>query len=48
LRYAHSAEYLREVLSSAGLGSLSMQPTATRREDDRPVAGWIVVAGQEK
>jgi predicted TPR repeat methyltransferase len=48
LRYAHSAEYLREVLSTAGLGSLSMQPTATRREDDRPVAGWIVVAGQEK
>lgn len=48
LRYAHSAEYLRQVLASSGLDLLSIEPTATRREDDRPVAGWIVVAGREK
>ena len=46
LRYAHSAEYLRETLAASGLACLSIEPTATRREDERPVAGWIVVAGK--
>jgi predicted TPR repeat methyltransferase len=44
LRYAHSAGYLREVLATAGLACVRMEPTATRREDERPVAGWIVMA----
>jgi predicted TPR repeat methyltransferase len=46
LRYAHSADYLREVLATAGLGCLSIEPTSTRHEADRPVAGWVVVAGR--
>jgi predicted TPR repeat methyltransferase len=48
LRYAHSAEYLRETLAAAGLACLSIAATSTRREDDKPVAGWVVVATPDK
>jgi predicted TPR repeat methyltransferase len=47
LRYAHSAEYLRETLAASRLACLSLAATSTRREDDKPVSGWVVVAARE-
>jgi predicted TPR repeat methyltransferase len=44
LRYAHSEEYLRAALGSAGLSVLRLDPCAVRTEKGEPVAGLLAVA----
>ncbi|MGY4367355.1 putative TPR repeat methyltransferase [Bradyrhizobium sp. LB1.3] len=44
LRYAHSAEYARDVLAKAGLKLLTLEPASPRIENNEPVRGLVVVA----
>jgi predicted TPR repeat methyltransferase len=44
LRYAHSAEYARDVLAKAGLKLLTLDPASPRIENNEPVRGLVVVA----
>ena len=44
LRYAHSADYLRDALRGAGLSVLLVEPASTRREKGLDVPGLVVVA----
>jgi predicted TPR repeat methyltransferase len=44
LRYAHSADYVRETLKQAGLTQLHVARVSTRDESGVPVAGLVVVA----
>ena len=46
LRYAHSADYIRGVLASAGLALMSLEPASARTEDQVPVRGLVVVAAK--
>jgi len=40
-RFAHSAEHLRQ--AAAGLETLLLEPTTTRREKDLPVPGLLCI-----
>jgi predicted TPR repeat methyltransferase len=44
LRYAHGAEYLREVIATAGLALAHLEEASPRTEDNVPVRGLVVVA----
>jgi len=44
LRYAHSADHVREALQYGGLTLLALTPAVTRTEKGAPVAGLIAVA----
>jgi predicted TPR repeat methyltransferase len=44
LRYAHGAEYVREVVTEAGLKLLSCEAASPRNENNEPVRGLVVVA----
>lgn len=44
-RYAHSEDYLRETLTSAGFTVEAMDRADLRKEGGRPVAGVVVLAG---
>jgi predicted TPR repeat methyltransferase len=43
-RYAHTVEYLRDVLTQAGLQVRAIAPRVLRMEAGAPVNGLIVVA----
>ncbi len=43
-RYAHSACYLREVLTQSGLARETIQEVTLRQEAGQPVHGWLVTA----
>jgi predicted TPR repeat methyltransferase len=45
-RYAHAADYLRQVVDAAGLELLVLQAETLRHEAGRPVAGWLVTAAK--
>lgn len=45
-RYSHTDAYLREVLASAGLEVLSVEPDILRYEMGRPVRGFLFSAGK--
>jgi predicted TPR repeat methyltransferase len=44
LRYAHAAAYLRAAIEKAGLKLAHLEEASPRNEDNRPVAGLVVVA----
>jgi len=44
LRFAHSENYVRDVIAGAGLKLLGLEPATIRTEKGLPVAGLIVVA----
>jgi predicted TPR repeat methyltransferase len=44
LRYAHAAEYVRDVIGTAGLVLAHLQEASPRNEDNAPVRGLVVVA----
>jgi predicted TPR repeat methyltransferase len=44
LRYAHSAEYVRNVVAGAGLKLAKLEEASPRTEDNEPVRGLVVVA----
>src|SRR5262249_36853939 len=44
LRYAHSAEYVRDAPARAGLEPLTLEPASPRNENNEPVRGLVVVA----
>lgn len=44
LRYAHSAEYVRNAIAKAGLKLLTLEPASPRNENSEPVRGLVVVA----
>jgi predicted TPR repeat methyltransferase len=44
LRYAHTAAYLRAAIEQAGLELAHLEEASPRNEDNRPVAGLVVVA----
>lgn len=44
LRYAHSAEYVRDAIGRAGLRLLTLEPASPRIENNEPVRGLVVVA----
>ncbi|MET4251973.1 methyltransferase domain-containing protein [Bradyrhizobium sp. LA6.12] len=44
LRYAHSAEYVRDAMAKAGLKLLTLEPASPRIENNEPVRGLVVVA----
>jgi predicted TPR repeat methyltransferase len=44
LRYAHAAEYLRDVIAAAGLALAHLEEASPRSEDNVPVRGLVVVA----
>jgi predicted TPR repeat methyltransferase len=44
LRYAHSAEYVRVAILSAGLKLLTLEAASPRSENNAPVRGLVVVA----
>jgi predicted TPR repeat methyltransferase len=46
LRYAHSAEHVRDALAGAGLVPKILESAATRTEKGVPVDGLVVVAGR--
>jgi len=46
LRFAHGELYLRDVIGSAGLQLLALEPAAIRTEKAVPVAGLVIVAGR--
>jgi predicted TPR repeat methyltransferase len=46
LRYAHSAGYVRSSIAAAGLTLSQLESLSNRNEDDTPVPGLVVVAGQ--
>jgi len=44
LRYAHAAAYVRAAIEKAGLKLALLQEASPRNEDNRPVAGLVVIA----
>jgi len=44
LRYAHSAEYVRDAIARADLKLLTLEPASPRNENNEPVRGLVVVA----
>ena len=44
LRYAHSADYLREALKRAGLNLLALDPASKSTEKGVPISGLVIVA----
>ena len=44
LRYAHSAEYVRDAMAKAGLKLLTLERASPRTENNEPVRGLVVVA----
>ena len=44
LRYAHSAEYVRDAMAQAGLKLLTLEQASPRTENNEPVRGLVVVA----
>jgi predicted TPR repeat methyltransferase len=44
LRYAHSEEYVRTAIATAGLKLLTIEPASPRNENNEPVRGLVVVA----
>lgn len=44
LRYAHSAEYVRDAIAKAGLELLTLELASPRIENNEPVRGLVVVA----
>ena len=46
LRYAHAAEYVRDVIGTAGLVLAHLQEASPRNEDNAPVRGLVVVAAK--
>ena len=44
LRYAHSAEYVRDAMAQAGLKLLTLEQASPRIENNEPVRGLVVVA----
>jgi predicted TPR repeat methyltransferase len=44
LRYAHAGAYVRAMIEASGLKLAVMQDASPRNEDNRPVAGLVVVA----
>jgi predicted TPR repeat methyltransferase len=46
LRYAHGAEYVRAVITSAGLQLAQLKPASPRTEEQLPVRGLAVVASR--
>jgi predicted TPR repeat methyltransferase len=44
LRYAHSAEYVRDAMAQAGLKVLTLERASPRTENNEPVRGLVVVA----
>jgi predicted TPR repeat methyltransferase len=46
LRYAHSANYLREVLSASGFAAHTLSDAQVRTEAGAPVAGLVAVASR--
>jgi len=44
LRYAHAAAYLRAAIAASGLELSHLEEASPRNEDNRPVAGLVVVA----
>jgi predicted TPR repeat methyltransferase len=45
LRYAHAADHVRAALAVAGLVPLTFDQVGTRKENDTPVPGLLVIAG---
>src|SRR5262245_5595343 len=48
LRYAHSADHVREALARAGLNVLALDPAATRTEKGELVSGLVAVARNDR
>ncbi len=46
LRYAHSADYLRDVITAAKLNVSAIAPASTRMEAGEPVPGLVVTASK--
>jgi predicted TPR repeat methyltransferase len=44
LRYAHSADHVRDALERAGLNLLALDPASKRTEKGAPISGLVVVA----
>jgi predicted TPR repeat methyltransferase len=44
LRYAHSADYVRDAIAKASLKLLTLEPASPRNENNEPVRGLVVVA----
>lgn len=44
LRYAHSAEYVRDAIATAGLKLAHLDAASARNEDNEPVPGLVVTA----
>ena len=42
LRYAHSAEYVRDAMAKAGLKLLTLEQASPRTENNEPVGGLVV------
>jgi len=47
LRFAHGAAHVRAALAAAGLTPLAFDSVATRKENDTPVAGLLVIAAKQ-
>ena len=45
-RYAHTSEYVRDVIKHAGLKLSSMRETVLRTEGRKPVDGWVAIGCQ--
>jgi predicted TPR repeat methyltransferase len=45
-RYSHGRDYVEQVLKDAGLELRSLTTEVLRLEQNRPVEGWVVVAGR--
>ncbi len=45
-RYSHSAAYLREMVSNAGLTVLALEEIVLRLESENPVAGYLLAASK--
>lgn len=44
LRYAHTADYVRDSIAQAGLNLVELKPASPRHEKNKPVSGLVVVA----
>jgi predicted TPR repeat methyltransferase len=45
-RYSHTADYVRQMLTLAGLTLATLDRVTLRLEYDQPVAGWLVMAAR--
>jgi predicted TPR repeat methyltransferase len=46
LRYAHSADYVRNTVAASGLALTHLERASPRTEDNEPVRGLVVVASK--